>query len=89
MKSQIFAAIALLIAGMYTVQVNETKLPHVKAKEVKVVTTNELIKHSSLNQIAKKIEARQDSVENMIKEVVKDDIIDSIIVPKDSIIVEK
>jgi len=86
MKSQIFAAIALLVAGMYTVEVNEKKLPDVQVKEIRIVTTKELIKNSSLNELTEKIEARQDSVETMIKEAVKDDIIDSIVVPKDSVI---
>lgn len=85
MKSQIFTGIALLVAGVVTVEFNEKQQAEVQLKEVKVVTTEELIQKSSLQNLTEEIESKQDSVSLMIREKVKDRVIDSVIVPKDSV----
>ena len=86
MKSQIFAGIALLIAGVYTVEINKVRKPEFQATEPKIISTEEIIQQSSLNKMKEEIEQKQDSTSDLIRETVKDDIIDSVIVPsKDSI----
>lgn len=89
MKSQIFAGIALLIAGAYTVEFNNHKELDIEPKRVRVATTEELIEKSSLHELIEKTEATQDSVSEMIREKVKDDVIDSVVIPKDTVIVKK
>ena len=88
MKSQIFAGIALFIAGVYTVEVNKSHEPKIQPKEVKVITTQELIERSSLNEMTKKIEERQDTVSLLIRESIDDKIVDSVIQPKQDSVIE-
>lgn len=90
MKSQILVGIALMVAGVYTVEINEKRKPEPELVEVKVVTTEELIQQSSLNKLTHDIELRQDSVSKMIREKVEDDIVDSVLTPtEDSLIAPK
>lgn len=86
MKSQIFTGVALLIAGIYTVEFNENKIPDLKVKESKVLTTQEIIQKSYLHKVTKNIELKQDSINKMIREKVNNRVIDSTTVPKDSVI---
>lgn len=81
MKTQIFAGIALVVAGVYTVERQAHKMPQPIVNEVRVITTEEMLENSSLNDLAKKIEVRQESISTLIKETVKESVIDSVIVP--------
>lgn len=87
MKSQIFAAIAIFVAGVYTVERNRVEPIPLEAKTPVLLSTEQIIKQSSLNQLKEDIEEKEDSTSYLIRETIQDKIVDSVTQPiQDTII---
>lgn len=84
MKNGIFLGISALIALVYVEERNSDELPPLNPIRAKVYTTEELIKRTELNHQYDRLELRQDSVTKMIRDVVKNNIVDSMLMKKDS-----
>lgn len=82
MKTQILTGIALLTAGIYTVELKHDRIAHKEMDEFKVLTTEEIIEQTSLNKVIKNIEMKQDSVEILIRESVSEKVVDSLVVKR-------
>lgn len=85
MKSQIFLGISALVAIIYVEERTNEELPPLNPIKAKVYTTEELIQQTELNYQYNKLDKRQDSVTRMIRDMVKDNIVDSVLRKKDSL----
>lgn len=85
MKSQIFLGISALVAIIYVEERTNVELPPLNPIKAKVYTTEELIQQTELNYQYNKLDKRQDSVTRMIRDMVKDNIVDSVLRKKDSL----
>lgn len=84
MKSQIFFSISALASLIYVNERIPTELPPLEPLKVEVLSSRELIEQTELKIKADSIEEQQLKVSKIIKETVKDKIVDSIVVPRDT-----
>lgn len=85
MKSAIYSSIGALLAIICVDDKSHVDLPEPPKINPKVYTTEELIEGTEMHLDYMKLKERQDSVSYLVKEVVKDKIVDSSIVKRDSI----
>lgn len=85
MKSQIFLGISALVALLVVDERNSKELLPFDPVKAKVYTTQELIEKTEMNNDYRKLEHKQNSVTTMIRDVVDKNIIDSVIIKKDSL----
>ena len=77
-------SVAALVSTLYVSTIERPKLPELKFKEIHVPTTQELINKSKFSKKLDSLDSVQLSTSKMIREVIKEDVIDSVVRPKDT-----